>query len=85
MSICLYIYFIHAYMIHFDANFNIKYSLDGSYKPSRYESEALILWTQRYNTAKPTRCYNGFPQVQSDSCKTCNGGSGCSFYRTPSL
>jgi hypothetical protein len=54
------------------------------YKPSRYKSEALCLWSQRCNTAKPTLRYNSFPQVQSDICKTCNTGSGCSFYRTPS-
>jgi hypothetical protein len=52
------------------------------YKVSRYTSQALSLWSQPYNTAKPARCYNSFPQVQSDSCKTCNYGSGCSHYRT---
>jgi hypothetical protein len=30
------------------------------------------------------RGYNSFPQIQSDSCKTCNWGNGCSFYRTQS-
>jgi hypothetical protein len=34
------------------------------YKASRYKSEALRLWPQSCNTAKPTRCYNSFPQVQ---------------------
>jgi hypothetical protein len=36
------------------------------YKPHRYKREALRLWLQRCNTAKPTRCYNGFPQVDSN-------------------
>jgi hypothetical protein len=54
------------------------------YRASRHESEALRLWPQRCHTVKPTRCYNSLPQVQSKSCKTCNSGSGCSFYRTPS-
>jgi hypothetical protein len=48
-----------------------------SYKVSRYKSEALRLWPQRCNAAKPTQCCNSFPQVQG-----CNCGSGCSFYRT---
>jgi hypothetical protein len=42
------------------------------YKTSRYKSEVLRLRPQRCNTAKPTRCYNSFPQVQSNSYKTCN-------------
>jgi hypothetical protein len=36
-------------------------------KVSRYNSEALRLWPQCCNTAKPTRCYNGLLQVQSNS------------------
>jgi hypothetical protein len=40
------------------------------------------LWPQHSNTAKPMRSYNTFPQVQSNTCKTCSCGSGCSFYRT---
>jgi hypothetical protein len=55
-----------------------------TYKPSRYKSEALRLLPQRCNTAKPTRCCNSFPQVQSDCRKICSCGSGCSFYRTQS-
>jgi hypothetical protein len=43
-------------------------------KPSRYISEALRLWPQRSNTAKPTWCYNSFPTSSLNSCKTCNSG-----------
>jgi hypothetical protein len=53
------------------------------YKASGYKSEALRIWPQRLNTAKPTRCCNAFPKVHSSSCKTCNCGIGCSFCRTP--
>jgi hypothetical protein len=34
-----------------------QYSHRSDYKPSRYKSEALSLWPQRCNTAKPTRCF----------------------------
>jgi hypothetical protein len=30
----------------------------------------------------PQGVNNSFPEVQSDSCKTCSCGSGSSFYRT---
>jgi hypothetical protein len=53
-----------------------------NYKASRYKSEALRLWPQRCNTVKPTRRYDSFLQVESNSCKICCCGSGCSFYRT---
>jgi hypothetical protein len=52
------------------------------YRPSRYNSEALSLWPHRCNIAKPTRCCNNFPQIQSNSCKKYNCVSGCSFYRS---
>jgi hypothetical protein len=32
------------------------------YTASRYKTEALRLWPQRCNTAKPTWCYNSFRQ-----------------------
>jgi hypothetical protein len=51
------------------------------YKPSRYKSEALPYGHSVATLLNP-RGVASFPQVQSNSCKTCNSGSGCSFYRT---